>query len=286
MRTIREDLNVLKQTDPLSNATQQAQSMGLVYVGFGRYEDPKTQQITHIVQNERLVPFKRAVRTNTFKTQNADDVGTYTQMMSPEIEQLHNVLTAHYSPDKYDDKQLDAIYTFTNAGYVDINNRLSSIPTNVPANKIEPTDSSDTLGSLISSLDSALKKSRAPGDFLVYTKLGQDIDTSQIQSGTSFKFRTFRDTSINMQSVLAGLDNSQTSSAGRPMAAILQIKIRKNSKGMYIADYSQNSEDGEFLLARGAQIDVIAGPSKLVGSDGMSQTMNLEIVYYDCVLKS
>lgn len=284
--TLREDLNVLKQTDLNSNASQQAQSLGLVYVGFGRYEDPRTQQITHIVQNDRLIPFKRAVRTNTFKTQNADDIGTYTQLMSPEIEQLHGVLTAHYSPENYDDKQLDAIYTFTNAGYVDINNRLSSIPSDVPANKIEPTDTSDTLGDMIASLDSALKKSRAPGDFTVYTKLGQDIDTSQIQPGTSFKFRSFRDTSINMQTALASVDPSQTSSSGRPMAVLLQIKVRKNSKGMYIADYSQNSEDGEFLLPRGARIDVIAGPSKLVGSDGMSQTMNLEIVYFDCVLKT
>lgn len=284
--TLREDLNVLKQSDPTSKAAQQAQSLGLVYVGFGRYEDPKTKQITHIVQNDRLIPFKRAVRTNTFKTQGADDIGTFSQLMSPEMQELHNALAAHYSPEKYDDKELDAIYAFTNAGYVDINNRLSSIPTDVPANKIEPTDTSDTLGDTIATLDSALKKSRAPADFLVYTKLGQDIDISQINAGTSFKFRSFRDTSINMQTALASVDPSQTSPSGRPMVVLLQIKVRKNSKGMYIADYSQNSEDGEFLLPRGARIDVIGGPSKLVASDGASQTMNLEIAYYDCVLKT
>jgi hypothetical protein len=284
--TLREDLNVLKQTDPTSEASQQAQTLGLVYVGFGRYEDPRTQQITHIEQNGKLVPFKRAVKTNTFKTQNADDIGTYSQMMSPEIEQLHGVLTAHYSAEKYDDKQLDAIYTYTNAGYVDINNRLSTVPSDVPANKIEPTNTTDTIGDVVASLDSALKKSRAPGDFLVYTKLGQDVDISQIQPGTSFRFRGFRDTSINMQTVLSSVNTSQTGASGRPTIALLQIKVRKNSKGMYIADYSQNSEDGEFLLPRGAQINVVAGPNKLVGSDGMSQTMNLEIVYFDCLLKT
>lgn len=286
MIKLKEDLNVIKTQEPTTNAAKQAKAMGLIYVGFGRYEDPKTQQVTHIVLNDKLVPFKRAVRSNTFKTQNSDDVGTYTQLMSPKIQQLHANLSAHYSPEKYDDKQLDAIYTYTNGGYVDINNRLASIPSDVPANKIEPTDSSDTLGNLITSLDSALKKSRAPEDIIVYTKLGQDVDISQIKVGTSFRFRGFRDTSINMQSVIASSEISQTSFAGRPMVTLLQIKVRKNSKGMYIADYSQNSEDGEFLLPRGARIDVVNGPNNLVGSDAVSGTMNLEIIYFDCILKT
>lgn len=283
---IKEDLNRLKETDPLSPSAQEAQNLGLNYVGFGRYMDPRTQQVTHISQNDKLVPFKRAVKSNTFKAQNTDDIGQFTASMAPEIQELHNALTGYYSPENYDDKQLDAIYTFTNAGYVDINNRLVNLPSNVPANQIEPTNPEDTLGDLIASLDSALKKSRAPGDFLVYTKLGPDVDISQIQPGTAFRFRGYRDTSINLQTVLASSEPSQTSPAGRPMVALLQIKVRKNSKGMYIADYSQNSEEAEFLLPRGALIEVLAGPSKLVGSDGMSQIMNLEIIYFDCLLKT
>lgn len=284
MRTINEDLNLIAQHDPVSRSAQQAQTLGLKYVGFGRYEDPKTQQITHIAQNDKLVPFKRAVRTNTFKTQNADDIGTYTELMSPEIQELHAVLTAHYSPEKYDDRQLDAIYTYTNAGYVDINNRLSMLPSGVPANKIEPTSPKDTIIDIISSLDSALKKSRAPGDFLTYTKLAQDIDVTGIQAGTSFRFKGYRDTSINMQTVINSSENSMMSASGRPLVVLLQLRVRKNSPGMYIADYALNSEEGEFLLPRGATIQVVSGPNKLVGSDGATQTMNLEIMYYDCVL--
>jgi hypothetical protein len=57
--------------EPQSNASKQAKQLGLTYVGFGRYEDPKTRQITHIVQNDRLVPFSKAVKTNTFHQSNA-----------------------------------------------------------------------------------------------------------------------------------------------------------------------------------------------------------------------
>jgi hypothetical protein len=287
MKRLSEDLNLLAQEDPESPATKQAATLGLKYVGFGRYEDPKTQQITHIVQNDKLVPFNRAVRSNTFQTKNADDIGNYTQAISPDLENLHNTLTAHYSPEKYDDRQLDAIYTYTNGGYVDINQRLSALPSGVPANKIERTSAQDTIIDVISSLDSALKKSRAPLDFHTYTNLGSDVNLNSLQPGTTqFRFKSYRDTSINMQNVINSVQNNATSQSGRPMTVLLQIKVRKNSRGMYIADFSQNSEDNEFLLQRGATLQVVSGPNKLVGSNAMSETMNMEIVYYDCVLKS
>ena len=116
MKKIFEDLNQLKVPEQ-SESSQQAQKLGLQYVGFGRYVDTRTGQITHIVQNGKLVPFNRAVKTNTFKTNNADDYGTYGAMMAPQVEELHNYLTTSYTPEKYDDAELDAIYNFINNAY-------------------------------------------------------------------------------------------------------------------------------------------------------------------------
>lgn len=282
MKALREDLNQLK-VEPSTNAAKQAKQLGLVYVGFGRYEDPKIQQITHIVQNDKLIPFKRAVRTNTFRQNSTDDIGTYNQVMAPETQQIHEFLTAHYTPDKYDDKELDAIYTFTNGGYIDINNRLASLPAGIPANKIEPSSVDDPLPDFVASLDSALKKSRVPVDLMVYTNV---VTQNPLQPGSTFLFKGYRDTSIDVGPVINYADKTNIGYSGRPTVNILQLQLKKNSKGLYAADYSANAADTEFILPRAAQVTVLSGPNKVVGSDAMSQNLNLEIMYYDCTVKT
>jgi hypothetical protein len=87
-KKLNEDLNKLKQ-EPSEKASAHAKKLGLNYVGFGRYEDGKTNQVTHIVQNDKLVPFKRAVKSSTFRDQNADDLGTYSTLKLPETQALH-----------------------------------------------------------------------------------------------------------------------------------------------------------------------------------------------------
>lgn len=285
MKTINEDLNNLK-VEPASDAAKQAKKKKLAYVGFDRYEDPKSQQVTHIAQNNKLVPFQKAVRTNSFRAENGDDLGTYNQIMAPEVEQLHTLLASYYTPEKYDDRELDAIYNFTSGGYVDINNRLSSLPADVPAAKIEPSSVDDTFPDLVNSLDSVIKKSRAPSDFITYINLGADVDANMLGVGASFKFKGYRDTSINLGSVINPNITMNVGISGRNQVNILQIQVKKNSKGLYAADFSSNPEDFEFILPRGAKIEVVNGPQKLVGSDAMTQNLNLEIIYFDCVLKT
>ena len=285
MTRINEDLNRLLQQDDASPSAKQAKSLGLKYVGFGRYVDPKTNQITHIVQNKKLVPFNRAVRTNTFKTQSADDYGTYNQIVAPEVQQLHQFLTQTYTPEKYDDRELDAIYAFTCVGYYDINNRLASIPSDVPANKIERTSPDDTMPEMIASLDSAMKKIRVPQDFLSYTKLSTDFDVNNLQPGAAFKFRGYRDTTINLNALLAQSQQS-VGASGRNQIILLQMLVKKNSKGIFAADFSSNVDDCEFILPRGAKVEVVNGPLNLVGSDANSGNMNLEVLYFDCQVKT
>jgi dihydroorotate dehydrogenase len=283
-KIIKEDLNQLKTEEP-SYAAYDAANLGLNYVGFGRYEDPKTQQVTHINVNDKLVPFNRAVKTNTFKANNMDDIGTYSSLIDPVIQQYHQELVAAYTPERYDDDELNAIYTFTNGGYYDINNRLSMMPPNVPAKKIEVTSPEDTISNVVESLDSAIKKIRAPFDFPVFVKLGPDYNIEDFVVGRSFVFKSYRNTTLSLNTALNSSENTQKSPAGRNMAAILQLNIRKNSRGMYISDFSANSEDMEFLLPRGTVVEIVDGPNTLVGSNAVSQDINLEILFFNCITK-
>ena len=285
MKKIFEDLNQVKVPEQ-SESTQQAQKLGLKYVGFGRYVDPKTGQVTHIVQNDKLVKFNRAVKTNTFKTNNADDYGSYGAIMAPQIEELHNYLTAAYTPEKYDDAELDAIYNFSDTAYSDINSRLSSLPSNVAANKIEKTSLDDTMPEFIATMDSAMKRIRSPIDFLTYTRLSADYRVQDFAKGLVFKFKGYRDTSISMNAVLNSAEASQTSFAGRPQVILLQLLVPKNSRGIYAADFSPNAIDGEFILPRGTTVEVLSDPQNLVGSDALSASINLEVIYIDCKVKT
>ena len=98
---IKEDLNVVKKEVP-SNVSLEAARMGLSYVGFGRYQDPKSQQVTHIGIEDKLIPLKKAIKSNSFKQNNMDDIGQYGSLMEPEIQELHEQLIRAYSPNLFD----------------------------------------------------------------------------------------------------------------------------------------------------------------------------------------
>jgi hypothetical protein len=279
---LKENLDLLRK-DPTTQAAAQAKKMGLVYVGFGRYEDPKTNQITHVVLNDRLVPYKRAAKTNQFKERGTNDMRVYTNSQAPLTQQIHEKLRKHYSPEKYKDEELDAIHTYTNLGYLDINERLSQVPSSVPASKIEPMHLDDPMPDVIKNLDSALNKSRSPINHMVYTTLSPDIDISAFKPGSAFSFRGYRDCSINMETVLPV---EAADPNVRQSVIVLQIEVKKNVKGMYIADYSAIPEDGEFLFPRGTKIEIVDGPNKIVGSDQLTGALNMEILYFSCIAKN
>ena len=86
--------------EPQSNSSSEAKKMGLTYVGFGRYTD-NTGQVTHIVQNDKLIPFSKAVKTNSFKQLSGDDYGSYAQSMQPQINQTHQDMTSSYPPENF-----------------------------------------------------------------------------------------------------------------------------------------------------------------------------------------
>jgi hypothetical protein len=284
MRYIKEDLGLARQ-EISSKASAQAQQLKLSYVGFGRYEDPKTNQVTHIVQDDRLVPFRKAVRTNSFKEKRSDDIGGLNKHLAPGTDALASLLVGKYPPEKYKDNEMDAIWNFTNDKYVDVNDRLTSLPLDVGYKQIEPISVDDQIPNIIAAMDTAINKSRAPQEFITYTKLGPDYNVQDFQPGMAFRFKGYRDTTINLESLTSSVQDDQLNSTNRNQMVVLQITVKKNTKGIYADNFSATPGSGEFILPRGAKIDIVSGPNKLVGSDAATNNMNMEIVYFECITK-
>lgn len=265
--------------EPQSNAAKQAKQLGLVYVGFGRYEDQQTGQITHIVQNDRLVPFSKAIKTNTFQQQSGDDYGSYVKAMRPEIDQVSVALTNHYKPENYSNEELDAIQMYTGSAYNDVNRKLISLPTGIDAKAIQPTTPDDYVPSIISNLDTAIAKSKSPIDFTVYTGLGGNYDPTTFAPGQEMFFKSYRSTSLNPNVVLNSIGRD-----GDQSVALFQIQVQKDTTGIYASDFSQASDESEYILPRGSKIKIVDGPFRSIGSNQYTDEQNLQVKYFSCIL--
>jgi hypothetical protein len=175
MTLIKEDITNALLVPHQSDAAKQAASMGLRYVGFGRYEDPNTRQVTHIVQNDKLVPFSRAVRTNTYQSHSADDFGTFLNALAPDLDKTVGALTKAYSPDKYSDDELDAVKQFTDTAYYNVSSLLNKLPMGIMGKQIMPSNISDETPKIIQALDSAIERTKLPTDLISYVSLSADI---------------------------------------------------------------------------------------------------------------
>lgn len=269
-RTIVEDLNWAAD-EPSQIAAQQAQKLKLKHVGFGRYADD-TDQVTHVAHNDKLVPFKNAIKSTDYRKTRSADYETLFSQMSPAVEEAHAILADAHSPEVYDADEIDVIQQFISGSYAEINEHLAKLPAGIAANKIQPTGPDDVIPEMIELLDSAMKRSRSPIEFIGYTKV--DIDT-EIKSG--FKFRSYRSLSINLANVITPDEETPV---------VLQIRVKKNTRGLYAANFSEMPEETEFILPRGATIEVISGPTPLVGTDSELGGANRQIIYYDCTVKT
>lgn len=275
---IREDLNTML-VEPSQVASQQAQKLGLQYVGFGRYEDPATGQVTHMVQNDELVPFSSAVRTNSYKEQGSDDFGQAGQHFVDKSDAVAGILKNVYTPNLFDNDELDAIASFTTDPTA-INSKLATLPYGAPADRIQPDFDGDTTPKTIQFLDKAVTKAKVGVSFEVYTSLGQDVDPNQFAIGQTFRFKTFKSTSIDPTVVI----NSGTMNPGETKRTvyILQITLKENAYGLYADDYSSSPGEGEFILPRGTTLVVTEGANKIVGSSAMFNINNMEVYYITC----
>lgn len=269
--------------EPQSASAEQAKKLGLVYVGFGRYEDPQTQQVTHIVQNDRLVPFNKAIKTNKFKKESGDDYGSYVKNLRPEVEEHHMDLGEYYVPENYDERELAAIESYTGETYLDINEKLNSLPAGVPANQIQADYVGDDLPSTIEALDSALNKVSAPKDFLAYVSLNESYNPADFKPGQTFRFKGYRSTTIDPGIALNFATRTNQATRSK-QTVMLQILVKKGSKGMYVDEYSATPGEAEFLLPRGTSVKITGGPNRVVGSNKYSNELNHEVVFFNAEL--
>ena len=277
-----EDLNNAL-VEPSSNAAAEAKKLRLQYVGFGRYEDPNTQQISHVVQNDRLVPFNKAIKSNTFKQSSQDDYGNFVKQFAPDIEQNQAYMTDYYRPEYYDENELGAVEAYTGTDFFDINNKLYDLPTGIRADQIQPEYDGDPIPAQVAALDSALSKMKTDHEFLSYVGLGTEYDITSFAPGSTFRFKGYRSTTIN-PNIALNYNSRVNKSVSRQQTVMLQIKVPKGSKGMFVEDFSANPGESEFLLPRGSKVKVVSGPNKLVGSNAYTGSSGLEVLYFDCVL--
>jgi hypothetical protein len=279
---LNEDLNDAL-VEPSSVAAIQAKKLGLQYVGFGRYEDPKTQQITFIVQNDRLVPFSKAIKSNTFKQASQDDYGNFVKQTGDSINQMQAFLVDYYKPEYFEDAELSAIESYTGDGYTGINQKLYSLPTGIKGNQIEPDFDGDLIPQQVQSLDSALSKLKTPADFQTYIGIGSGYNITDFSPGKTAVFKGFRSTTINPNVALN--NNTRTGVTDqKKQTVVLQIKVPKGSTGMLVDDFSASPGESEFLLPRASKIQIVGGPNKLVGSNAFTGDSSLEVLYFDCKL--
>lgn len=280
MRYIKEDLTNALIIPDKSPAAQQAAQMGLVYVGFGRYEDPATGQVAYIVQNEKLVPFGKAIRTNSYQATNSDDFGNFIQYLQPQVEEDVAKLMNTYMPEDYSEEELDAIKQFTDTGYYNVNSLLNSLPPNIMTKQIQPTSLSDNSPQIIQALDTALARNKLPKEIVGYATLSSDVDSGSIAPNSMVLFKGYRSTTLDISTIL-----NKFTEDGNGGGVVFQILMPKGSGGMYLDDFSSNPGESEYLLPRSSTIKIVSGPNKLSGTY-QSPDNNLSIVFYSCELRS
>jgi hypothetical protein len=276
MKKLVEDLN-LASRESSSEAAVEAKRLGLVYVGFGRYEDPITKQVTHIVQNERLVPFAKAIKTNDYKQNSADDLGKLAQALAPQKAALDGILTQEYSPENFSNEELDVIKQFTDGGYQEINARLNALPANIMTTQIVPDYDGDVVPDQIKMLDDAISRMKTPVDMNIYASVNENLE---LTPGSTIRFKGFRSGTIDPAIIMNSAKQAGTTSK----ATILQIKVPEKSNGLYAENFSANPEEYEFILPRGSKVIVTDGPNKLIGSNAQLNVNRQEIYYFNCEL--
>jgi len=266
---IREDLNIAK-TEVSGRAAKQAKDMGLEYVGFGRYADPKTGQVAYIVKNDQLVPFSKAMKTNDYQQNRSDDFGTMAKAQTQDNADILEQLSKAYDAMKYDEAELDAIKWWTDTGYYEAGDMLSGMPTGVDSKQLQPGGPQDSSPAMIQALDSAMTKVLTPAEIIVFSAIDEG---NEFAPGVSFITKGFRSTTLSMENALSTGSNT-----------ILQIYIPPKMPGVYADDMSVNPGEHEFILPRGAKFKITGGPNRLVGSSAEMPDQHKEINYYTCSL--
>jgi len=280
---INETLATEIKTEPKSAAAKEARRLGLTYMGFGRYADNKGR-IAYIVDNERLVPYKRPEEMEAMYSKSMsqslspskqtkgkpnDTIDAYNfhayaqarrntedekilRQKSKEFNALNKELYKLYKPNMFSQEEIDALRYYTADGFEPINRYLYK--------GYEADTSQDEAGqidALVNAIDSAFEETQAPFAYSVYTGLSSRYSASKIKPGGEYIFRGYLSTSIDFNTAIGGFKDVNSRS---DTYVVLQVEVSKGQRSIYFDPLSVNSGEGETLLPRGSRIKVISGP--------------------------
>lgn len=299
---LSETLAAEIKSEPKSNASREARRLGLTYMGFGRYADNKGQ-IAYIVDNDRLIPFKRqeevqkmysktvtpTVQTKSSKgeTQKPDnakaEANFYSSVLNRRSKQDAAILqqkdkeavatakelSKYYTPNNFDEQELNAIASYSNGDYEKVNRYLYK----GHDDGISPEED-EYINGIVQSLDSAFEGTQAPFPYTVYAGLSQRYSPDSFQLGGKYMFRGYTSASLNYGTAISGMDEGNV---------LLQIEVNKGQKALF-ADSLIGTEDMETLLPRGSKIQVVSGPHALDDSVVSDNPQGNSYAIFHCIL--
>jgi len=276
----KENLD-LPLKEPKSKAAAEAKQLGLKYVGFGRYENPEGQ-VTHIVQDDRLVPYDKATKTRSYKDFSDNDLSDYAENLQDEDEATHGAMVENYPPEAFDEEEIEAIQAYTGPEYDDIQDRLWS---QGGESGVMPMNSSDPIPQTIKKLDRIMKRHPLKQPITTYAAVAAEL-YNNLKPGVQFINRGYRSTTISLQQALEFGGALPPEQQGRDMnqrasmqdTVILQIKMKKGQAGLYVDELSEMAGEREFILPRETKFKVLSGPNKLVGNTKLGRS---NVVFYE-----
>lgn len=290
--SIVQDLKIV----PSSKASKEAKSLGLKYMGFGRYANSKGQ-ITHIVQNDKLIPFyKREIeksyklinnqqsrlnrtknsekRENTekeikntldylntqskFDKESTEELQTWLKEKREMAEKYSDALSNVYGPESIDEEQYNSLTVWKNGGYSDINQFLHN---GLTFDDIDGGQSYENVGEWynhIKKIDEALNNNKLPFDITVYVGLDSELYNSEkLKKNSKHMFKGYISTSLDFEMCLSLAKKSKSA------PIILEIDIPKGTNALYLENLIETEDletDFEVLLQRNTKVKIKSGP--------------------------
>jgi hypothetical protein len=280
---LEESLAAEVKSEPKTAASIEARKLGLTYMGFGRYANSKGQ-ITYIVHNDRLVPYKTqedvqgmyqkvhqtpsTVSTKSLEAQ-ADKHNKILTKRSAEDEKIANrkmkeaiktnkILTKAFPASMFDENEMAALQEYTNQGFGPVNRYLYK-----GLDDDATQEDADYINGVIEGMDSAFSNSQAPMNYTVYTGLSQRYTSDKFVPGKDYIFKGYVSTTLDYNTAIELFTEQNEDSV------ILQIEVSKGQNAIHVSGFSNvNADEDEFLqteemetiLPRGSKIKIISGP--------------------------
>lgn len=318
---VNEGLANALKVEPKTKASRQAKSLGLRYMGFGRYAG-KDGKISYVVDKKTgtLVPYKseeehqklfNKYSETEFEYQDGDEKSK--ERLKPKVQSmkktLDNVkrlrsdvskevkkhkffeykkqtsvaksLKDFYKKDIFSDNEIRSINHYTSSLYADMNRYLYS---GYEPGEYNKEDISSLHGVMID-LDGAFEDTEAPFNFSVYSGLGESIKETNLQAGEKYVFRGYVSTSLNHNTAIEAFTwlHEPNKSRKNDHKIVLQIDIEKGDKGIYVPGVlPQMRGEDEFLLPRGTTLEIISGPHQIDSTMLDEYDTDYDILVYHC----